>query len=170
MKTELTAERLREVLHYNPVTGVFTWRVSRSNVHAGDEAGSDDGNGYVQIRLFRATYRAHRLAWLYVYGTWPEGMVDHENRNKSDNRIDNLRLADDSQNAQNTPTRSNNRSGYRGVYWHARAKKWAAEINAYGCQKYLGLFGTPEDAHTAYLMAAAGLHTHNPLVTSSKRP
>ena len=170
MKTDLTAESLREALDYDPATGLFTWRISRSNVHAGSRAGSDDGNGYVQIRLFRRTYRAHRLAWLYVYGVWPECMVDHKNRTRSDNRIENLRLADDSQNLQNTPTRSNNRSGYRGVYWHARAKKWAAEINAYGCQKYLGLFGTPEDAHTAYLMAAAGLHTHNPLVTSSKRP
>ena len=147
---ELTAEKLRELLHYEPETGIFTRKVgSASQVKAGDVAGSPNGRGYLQITVQSRLYRAHRLAWLYVYGSWPEDQIDHINRNRSDNRISNLREVSHKQNHQNKSKPSNNTSGHPGVCWNKRKSKWVAQITHNQKQIYLGCFNTVEEAIAA---------------------
>lgn len=147
----LTQDRLKEVLDYNPGTGVFTWKTApRYGINAGDRAGSLDGAGYVQIKVDRKLHRAHRLAWLYVYGKFPSAM-DHKNRVKSDNRIENLREASDFQNLANQPAK---RNGLKGAYWHKLAQKWWSQITVDYKYIYLGLFETEPEAHLAYCAAA----------------
>lgn len=149
----LTADRLRELLDYDPETGVFTWRVSRSNVHAGTTAGSAHRvMGYRLIRVDGHKYMAHRLAWLYTTGRWPLGEIDHINRDGLDNRIVNLRDASRSQNAGNQKRRTTNTSGLKGA--SPLRGKWQGKICVRGEQIYLGLFDTPEAAHAAYCAAA----------------
>ena len=90
-KPELTHARLCELLDYDPLTGVFRWRVSRGRVLCGDIAGCFDGNGYRAVRLDGVDYRAHRLAWFFVHAVWPVADIDHINRRRFDNRLTNLR-------------------------------------------------------------------------------
>lgn len=161
----ITAERIRALFHYEPETGVFTRKVATSNsTKVGDIAGSLDRRGYRCIMVDGKIHKAHRLAWLYVYGSWPLMGLDHRNRVRDDNRIDNLREATPTQNCQNTSARTDNRSGYRGVHWHAANAVWVAQIRHNKKSVYLGSFGTPEAAYSAYLDAAARLHTHNAVV------
>ena len=149
-RPELTAEQLRSILHYSPETGIFTRKVSTSNsVKVGDVAGSLDGDGYLQIKVCSRKYRAHRLAWLHVYGEWPTDQIDHINRNRSDNRIANLREVTNKQNLQNTGKRSNNTSGHPGVRWHKRASKWRACIKHDYKHIHLGYFSILEEAISA---------------------
>jgi hypothetical protein len=124
--------------------------VSTSNsVKVGDVAGSLDGEGYLLIMVQSRLYRAHRLAWLYVYGTWPEGQLDHINRNRSDNRISNLREVTNKQNHQNRSKPSNNTSGHPGVSWHKRDSKWLSSIRHNYKKTHLGYFTNIEDAIAA---------------------
>lgn len=147
---ELTAEYLRSILHYDPATGIFTWKVRTANqVKAGDVAGSLDGHGYLQIKLQSRHYQAHRLAWLYVYGEWPKLSIDHINRNRADNRISNLRDVSHKQNLQNTSKYSNNTSGHPGVSWNKRDSKWQAQIMHNYKHIYLGYFSILEEAIAA---------------------
>lgn len=146
----LTAGRLRELLHYDPSTGAFTRRISTApNARAGDLAGYPDGAGYTQIRLDNKQYRSHRLAWLYMYGEWPEEQIDHINRNRLDNRICNLRDVTNKQNMQNAGKYSNNASGHTGVYWNKRDSKWQAKIKHNRKNISLGYFDKLEDAVAA---------------------
>ena len=149
--------RLRELLNYDPDTGVFTARVSRGAIPAGKPIGTVRRDGYLECSVDRRLYLLHRLAWCYVYGDWPTGELDHINGIKSDNRISNLRMVSRKQNMQNQqrPQRGN---PYLGVSWHKKAAKWAAQIVVDRKHKHLGLFETPEDAREAYLQAKAGLH------------
>jgi hypothetical protein len=105
MKETLTAERLRELLHYDPDTGDFTWRTARKRIPAGAIAGTVE-RGFRRITIgggrHGPRYSAHRLAWLYMTGAWPNGYLDHINRDPDDNRFANLRLATNSQNQANT--------------------------------------------------------------------
>ncbi len=153
----VTADRLRELLSYDPSTGLFTWLLSTGNrAPVGAVAGSV-GKGYVDIRIDQRLYKAHRLAWLYMTGEWPEQQIDHRDLNRANNRWDNLRVATNSQNHANTRAQSNNRSGFKGVSWSKAANKWMAQIVRDRCHTYLGLFDTPEDAHAAYCVAAERL-------------
>ena len=163
----LTQERLKELLHYCPDTGVFTWRINRGHVPAGRVAGSISDQGYRNVDIEKKKYKAHRLAWLYMYGVMPDGHLDHINRDKLDNRIANLREVTNSQNEQNKVSRRDNTSGYRGVVWHKPTKKWRAEIKIAQKKIHLGLFVNPEDAARAYAAAAAVYHTHNPLAEAA---
>ena len=157
---ELTAERLREILHYDPETGIFTYRRSRGPHETGDIVGhisrksTHQGGGYRVIAVEGREYGAHRLAWLYVHGEFPKGQIDHRNLIRDDNRITNLRPATRSQNVANRGIQSNNTSGMKGVSWHKAAKRWVACIQQEGVYRYLGLFDTKEQAHTAYRAAA----------------
>ena len=147
---ELTAEKLRELLHYDPATGIFTWKVSTARrVKVGDIAGYSNGNGYLQISVQSRLYLAHRLAWLYMYGTWPTDQLDHINRNRSDNQISNLREVTNKQNGQNQSKPSNNTSGYTGVSWYKRTYKWVAQIMHNQKRIHLGYFTDREDAIAA---------------------
>jgi hypothetical protein len=152
----LTQERLKELLDYNPETGVFVWRVSKGPCKAGSVAGTVNNNGYVHIKIERKLHQAHRLAWLYTYGCWPDKDIVHINRMKTDNRIENLRDTD--KNDWNRDKHSNNTSGYPGVSWDKRSKKWRAKITVSGKQMHLGLFNTPEAANAAYMAAKEKLH------------
>lgn len=153
----LTAERLRELLDYDLATGVFTWRVRRGGTaNIGTVAGRKaQASGYLLIRVAGAAYLAHRLAWLYIHGEFPPCKLDHRNGVRTDNRIANLRLANDSQNNMNKAMHSNNTSGIKGVFWHAGAQKWMASIGVHKRQKYLGLFIDKEASAAAYAQAAA---------------
>jgi hypothetical protein len=149
----LTSERLRELLDYDPTTGTFVWKVGRRGHAAGRVAGRIIArNGYHEIKIDQQYYRGHRLAWLYVYGEWPQGL-DHVNRVRTDNRIDNLRLATQSQNNANRAMPRHNTSGYKGVSYKAR--KWEASIAVRGRTIYLGRFGSALEASAVYQEAAA---------------
>ncbi len=111
----LTQERLKELLHYDPNTGHFRWKVSNAyTVIVGQIAGWNNGKSARRINIDMKPYLAHRLAWFYVYGEWPN-QIDHINRNRMDNRICNLRNATNSQNQANMKAKSNNRLGIRGL-------------------------------------------------------
>lgn len=128
---ELTQKRLKELLHYSPDTGVFTWRhrMMKRNIPSrrnGKTAGSITALGYIVIVLNYKHLYAHRLAWLYTHGYIPENEIDHINKTKTDNSISNLREVSRSCNAINTINQKNNTSGVKGVYWRKERKKWQA--------------------------------------------
>lgn len=153
----LTAERLRELLIYDPLTGVFTWRVSRRHkTRAGSIAGSLCSRGYRDIQIDGISYRAHRLAWLYVHGEWPPSDLDHKDTVHDHNWIDNLRPATNSQNRANTRREIRNTSGFKGVSRYTRrcGVRWRAYIQKDGKMVHLGSFLAPELAHAAYTAAA----------------
>jgi len=158
-QTKITQTDLLRLLDYDAQTGVFTWRVNRTaGTRAGDIAGNVTVKGYVQISLHGKLYRAHRLAWLYTYGVWPENELDHNNRVRHDNRLINLRLADRYVNTQNTGLQRNNVSGARGVGWHKAIQKWRARISVNNKMMYLGYYDNFEQAKAAYNIAA---HKHH---------
>jgi len=159
----VTQERLKEVLDYDPCTGIFTWKnkVSRKIV-VGRIAGCLDGRGYSMIRIDRKIYKSHRLAWLYMNGAFPNGQIDHINRIKTDNRICNLREASPSENQQNHPLHSDNTSGFTGVSWVKRINKWRAEIKHNGKNIHLGYHKTIEEAVAARAIAKAKYHAFHP--------
>ena len=151
---KITREMLMELLTYNPETGEFFWKQSRGTKSAGAPAGHKDRHGYIRIGISETLHAAHRLAWLIYHGDMPsEGMdIDHANLNKSDNRIANLRLATRSHNRANTPVRTDNRSGFKGVrFVH---NKWQARICVNGANLYLGSFSSIEEAKSAYAKQA----------------
>ena len=162
----ITQERLKELLDYNPETGLFTWLVSKGTRREDGIAGSLHPEGYWQIGIDGKLYKAHRLAWLYMTGEWPKDQIDHINGIRDNNRFINLREATQAENHQNRALNANNVSGYPGVSWHKRDCKWQGHITLDGKQKHLGYFDTPEVAHSAYLAAKAELHTFNPTVRS----
>lgn len=162
MKPALDQKRLKEVMEYDPWTGIFEWRVSGGRrVPAGHEVSGLDSAGYIGFQVDGVKARAHRFAWLYMTGKWPEHQIDHKNRIKSDNRWLNIRQATKKQNQQNLPKQKRNTSGYKGVFWSKNAKKWLAQIGVDSKQVYLGYFALKEDAAKAYASAAAKFHTHN---------
>jgi hypothetical protein len=132
------------------------WKVKRArNVKVGDVAGCLRKDGYVVVSVGGWLYKAHRIIWVMHHGAIPDGLgVDHINNIKNDNRIENLRLSTKSQNQGNTKKHTTNTSGYKGVCWHKKDKKWLAQIQHNGKNKYLGNFDNPEDAHAAYVAAA----------------
>lgn len=160
LKPELTAARLRELLHYDPETGVFVRLNSMRSDRIGKQATGLHSKGYARIFVEDRKHYAHRLAWLYVHGKWPDGDIDHINHDKTDNRIENLRDVSRSTNAENLiGAKSHNRSsGLLGVSWHKAAAKWSASIQTEGVPRHLGLFQTKREAHDAYLKAKRSLH------------
>lgn len=146
--------RLHETLRYDPVTGDFIWLKWRgSTAKPGSIAGATDSKGHRQIRFEGRLYLAHRLAWLMVHGRWPNGEIDHINRVRSDNRIENLRECSHAENSKNSSTYRNNRSGHRGVCFYTKYSKWNAYIRANGRHKNLGYFENIEDAIAARIAA-----------------
>lgn len=139
--TILTQDKLKELLTYNPDTGVFVNKVFRGlRAMPGATAGSLNTNGYIGITINKQKYVAHRLAWFYIYGVWPTYYIDHINRIKTDNRIANLRDIPQLQNGQNKSLHKNNTSGRTGVVWHKREQHWRARIRVKGKDIYLGSF------------------------------
>lgn len=131
MVSRITQQRLKELLCYDVQTGVFVWRASRRGVKAGAVAGTKNGGGYRQICLDGCIYGAHSLAWLYVHGVYP-AQLDHEDTNRLNNAIKNLRLATHSQNGANRPARTRNRSGHKGVTLHCG--RWRVRVTHYSVE------------------------------------
>jgi len=162
----LTADQLRTLLDYNHETGVFRWRRRDQLGHyartwntryAGTVAGTSQ-HGYIQIMINGTLYLGHRLAFLWVTGNWPEFEGDHIDGDPANNRWDNLRDATRSQGLMNTRRRSDNTTGYKGVWLDKRRDQWVANIEANGKKHHLGYFPTPEAAKLARDAAADLLH------------
>ena len=146
-------------MHYDKTTGNFTWIKSTCNkIKPGMVAGSQRKDGYVEIRLNGELMLAHRMVWLYLNGEMPSLKTDHINGVRNDNRLCNLRLATDVENATNVKTHADNISGLKGVSFDKRYGKWIARICHKGKKTWLGHFSSPEDAHAAYCEAAAKYH------------
>lgn len=149
---DLTAQRLREFLHYEPETGQFTrLKAWRGRGVIGDPVGIKHNRGYLTIKLVGGRYLAHRLAWFYMTGTWPAHGIDHRNRVKSDNRFANLRDVPQTLNMQN-------RAPAAGVTWCARERRWRAQISANRVHYNLGAFVSREEARRCYESARERLH------------
>lgn len=144
---------LKEYLDYDPDTGLFVWKKSGKGIPGkGEIAGCIQNTGYAIMRLQRIVYYQHRLAWKYIYDEDPQDKyIDHINRNKSDNRINNLKVVTMSENCNNKDLLTSNTSGYTGVSWSKHAKKWSARFWANGKGHLVGYFDDPEEAHFAYL-------------------
>lgn len=147
------------ILRYEPDTGRFFWRVSASSTaKAGSEAGTNR-YGYIVITINGFKYRAHRIAWLVSKGKWPEGVIDHINGYRADNRIENLRDVTVSVNTQNQRTANkDSKTGVLGATKHSLCNKFAAQITVNNKRIYLGLFDTPDLAHEAYVEAKRRNH------------
>lgn len=145
MKT-LTQERLKQVVSYDPATGLFS-----RDAKAGE-------SGYVRLSIDGSDYLAHRLAWLYMTGSWPKGQIDHKNGTRSDNRWDNLRDVTTRVNSQNQrkPMNTNVNTGLLGSY--RNGDRFMSKIKVNGRIVYLGTFDTPEQAHEIYVAAKRQLH------------
>jgi hypothetical protein len=163
-------ELLKSRLNYNPDTGIFTWIIKPAwGTYIGDIAGGPRRKShgtYLAIKILDyGQIDSHRLAWIYVHGSIPDGMeIDHKDRNPSNNRLSNLRLATSSEQKRNKGVQSNNRCGLKGAFYHNRhegkpnyasCKNWRSQIKAPDKKLiFLGYFHTPEDAHEAYKAAA----------------
>ena len=160
----MNQDQLKELLHYCPETGVFTRRTSCGRYRAGTTVGTKPSGTlkYVSIYVANQRFLAQRLAWLYVYGELPITDLDHINRVKTDNRIENLRQVTRSQNMQNVWLHKHNTSGHKGISWTARLKKWRVYVFLQRKQIHIGVFADFDDAVAAYRAAAAQHHTHNP--------
>lgn len=155
----LTAERLRELLTYDPETGVFKWNAGGKGRRLDRVAGGLHPTlGYWYIGVDRVKYPSHRVAWLYMTGKWPEHEIDHINGVRSDNRWSNLREATKSQNMQNQRRAVRGTSQYLGVC--ALGKKWKASIQVDKKSRHIGVYLTEEDAYAAYLEVKRKLHEY----------
>ena len=151
----ITADELRDILSYDPDTGIFRWRRKISKKTVVGRAAGSLSNGYSVIAIHKRDYRAHHLAFLYMKGRWPEtDEVDHKNTVRSDNSWDNLREATRLQNSGNTRRPRHNKSGVKGVYWDASRQKWHAQISVNDRSTTLGRFMSIQDAQAAYEQAA----------------
>ncbi len=152
-----TAERLREVLHYDPDTGVFTARYTHRKRKVGSILGNVSKKGYLYFWFEGRAQAAHRMAWLYVHGEWPKDQIDHINRNPADNRIANLRECTNAENRQNIKPEGYGKSGRLGVVQDSTGK-WRASIGLDGKRVHLGCFDTIEEAYGVYQEAKQKTH------------
>ena len=153
----LTATLLREDFHYDPDTGVFTRLRSSGGIKAGAISGSVNSDGYLDIRVLGKLYRAHRLAWLYMTGEWPAGVIDHKDHEKTNNKYVNLRDVTHAVNLQNqNRARSDSYLGVLGVI--RSGQKYRAEISLGGRTRHIGSYETVEQASAAYWAAKATVH------------
>lgn len=158
----LTQARLKDVLHYDPETGVFTWlKTLSTRVKVGDRAGCRTPSGYRVIRLGGRLYLEHQLAWLYVTGDWTEEeVIHHKNHVGDDNRYANLKPCPQKDNAKSVRKHKNSKTGIKGVYRDTRKKnkQWFSRIMVDGEDHFLGYFGTSREAALAYNEAAVRFH------------
>lgn len=154
----ITREELMQRLSYDGATGIFTWRETKWDHAVGDVAGYNDGRGYVRIVMNGCAFPAHRLAWLYTYSEWPPDQIDHINGARSDNRICNLRTATSAQNNAAKGLTSQNKSGYKGVSWNIKKKRWQVYIRVNGKNKFLGHYDDAKTGGKVYAVAANAYH------------
>lgn len=172
MSMPISQEMLRKILDYDPETGFLTWKhrplemfadsgrqsqkqnaAAWNGKNAGRRAFMNLTSGYHVGGIFWRDYRAHRVIWAWWYGEWPASHIDHINHIRTDNRIANLRLADDQTNMKNQSLRGDNRSGVTGVFWQSRISKWQATIRADGKTRHLGYFKERDAAAKARKVA-----------------
>lgn len=156
----LTQAELKRKLHYCPDTGIFTW-IAPSKYNPclkGMSIRKKNSEGYIVVKLNYKLYKAHRLAWLYVHGKFPNEQIDHINGIADDNRLCNLREATQYENMKNRNKLSNNKSGFKGVSFHKQVNKWRARAGLNGKLYNLGVFSTPEEASEAYKAFALKHH------------
>ena len=147
---EITKDQLLPILSYNKDSGNFTWLANRGrNAKAGAKAGSIDAKGYVCIKINGKSYKAHRLAFLFMTGEWPRNHVDHQDHNRSNNKWGNIIQATRVDNGRNTSLQVDNTSGFTGVVWKKGSNKWQAKITVMGKRIYLGCFLEFNDAVSA---------------------
>lgn len=149
------------ILSYNAENGLFTWLESRGTVAIGCIAGARStsrGKTYIYIKIDKRLYKAHHLAWLFHHREWPTFDLDHIDGDGTNNRIANLRKCSMSENKANSKIYKNNKSGFKGVSFHKRSKKWIAYININKKRTNLGSFDKAEDAAKVYWAAAKKLH------------
>lgn len=157
----MDAELVRDLLDYDPVTGLLHWRKNRNGfggIKAGDVAGRRDRYGYIIVKIAGRRYRAHHVIWLHVNGVWPPSRLDHKNRVSDANQIENLRPASGQQNSANTGAHRDSLSGIKGVSWNKQRQKWNAKICVGGKRIHLGSFFIKEDAASAYREASLKHH------------
>ena len=162
----LTQEYVKELINYDPCTGLVTWKVSRGKARAGslasDVSVGSTGKRYGRITIHKKRYKLHRIIWLYVYGSFPE-TIDHINGNSLDNRITNLRNVDLRTNSLNRRVQNNSTSGIHGVNWHKTQRSWQVSIHDRNGYKYLGKFNNLFDAACVRKSAERihGYHTNH---------
>jgi hypothetical protein len=156
----ITQAQLHSFLIYDQDIGHFYWRrlTSYRSRLSGKLAGTIGIDGYTRINICGRPMVAHRLAWLYIYGTWPKEQIDHINGHRSDNRLCNLRLATRHENMRNSRRKITNKSGLKGVSWSRECAKWRACITRDGKSVHLGLFHDKFAAYDAYCKAAIKAH------------
>jgi hypothetical protein len=151
-------DEINKLIAYDKETGIFTWKVHRPGTFAGSVAGTKHNLGYIRISVNCKLYLAHRLAYLLMTGRWPNEQIDHINGIRDDNRWINLREATQSQNQHNREMCKNNTSGYKGVYWNKKSKKWLVNIWLNRKRVHVGYFDSREDAAKARMDSAKKLH------------
>lgn len=162
-KTNLTAERLRECLHYDPQTGVFKWRMRIGRGRIGKIAGITTARRYIRIGVLGCEYMAHRLAWLYVHGAWPHAEIDHIDGDPANNALANLREASRPENLQNLKKANpRNKTGLIGAHRRSNGR-YRSHLQSGGRIICLGSFATAEEAHKAYVEAKRKFHSFNTL-------
>jgi hypothetical protein len=160
----LTQDRLREVIDYNEDTGLLIWkfrpelRKEENTKNCGKAAGTRGPMGYIRVAIDKKIYAAHRLAWLWMTGEWPENEIDHINMIKHDNRWGNLRHVSRSQNQMNVSVRSDSSTGLKGVYYDKSIYRWRPKIMIDGKRYTIGTFDCPAAASFAYQIAADKIH------------
>jgi hypothetical protein len=158
----LTQSRLKELLIYDPDTGVFTRKVKHKRCNVGDIVGAGQRNKYLQCSIDNKLYKLHRLAWLYMYDCWPSDQIDHVDHNPRNNAIANLRDVSSAQNHQNRARKTKSASGYLGVTWHKRDKRWQAYIELKGKSIHLGQYSDLDAAIFARKQAELKYHLDRP--------
>lgn len=178
----VTPEVVRELIAYDPLTGILTWNTRRPHHFFGQQQSPESScrrwntanagkqalhvknkSGYRHGAVYGQTVAAHRAIWAIVHGKWPDGTIDHINGDRSDNRLCNLRDVTLAENARNQRRRTSNTSGYTGVSLHKGTGKWVAMIKGDGRVRNLGYFATKECAYAARLAANAkyGFHENH---------
>jgi hypothetical protein len=148
----LTVERVRELFIYEKETGLLRWAVKRQRISIGKIVGSKSSNGYLKVGIDFKNHFVHRIVWMVFHGEIPSNVIDHINGNKSDNRIENLRIASPTLNNVNRHM-FKNKCGLRGIK-QSSSGKWQAAIKINRKSKYLGTFPSKEEAYEAYKNAA----------------
>lgn len=153
----ITQTRLKELLNYDPITGIFTWKISRGGRNPGSLAGSRDKlRDYITIQIDGTLYRAHRLAFLYMLGRLPEDQVDHIDRCRYNNAWNNLRECTQAENQLNKYNNLKKRSGFTYIRYHNRSSRWQVQIMH---DTWVGSFKVLKDAIPA--LEQALLETKN---------
>lgn len=154
-KVTPTLERVKELLDYDPETGVFRWKkITSHRVKVGDVVGYRIKSGHILVGIDGRRYCVHQIAWFVTYGEWPAHEVDHKDGDPGNNRITNLRAATHAQNLKNQRKPKNNTSGYKGVRRSTNGKRWWARLKVDYKEIYIGAYDTAEEAARAYDEAA----------------